>query len=146
VDNGAHRPAPGEVEMIREILEDCQKGFNGVGFNEVVLMVSNSVSTAEVYMMLDDVRFTEKGDVVTFMAPEGTHLHMYLDRIREVQFIHKMNEQGLPSYSVWFKDNDLEPILRIYLRKSDNDETNQPRHDLFMGLMDKYGDKVKVGG
>jgi hypothetical protein len=144
VDNEAQRSALGEAEMIRQILEECQKGLNGVGFNEVVLMVSNTVSTAEVYMVFDDLRFTEKGDVVTFMTQEDTHLHMYLDRVKEVQFIHKMNEQGLPSYSVWFKDQDLEPILRIYLRKSDNEETNQPRHDLFINLMEKYGDTVKI--
>ena len=113
--------------MIRQILEECQKGTDGIGFNEVVLMVSNTASTAEVYMMLDDVRFTEKGDVVTFMVSDGTHLHMNLEEIKEVQFIHKMNEQNLPSYSVWFKDENDEPVLRIYLRKSDNDETNQPR-------------------
>ena len=132
--------------MIRQILEECQKGTDGIGFNEVVLMVSNTASTAEVYMMLDDVRFTEKGDVVTFMASDGTHLHMNLEEVKEVQFIHKMNEQNLPSYSVWFKDENGESVLRIYLRKSDNDETNQPRHNLFMGLLEKYGETVKVAG
>jgi len=132
--------------MIRQILEECQKGTDGIGFNEVVLMVSNTASTAEVYMMLDDVRFTEKGDVVTFMVSDGTHLHMNLEEIKEVQFIHKMNEQNLPSYSVWFKDENDEPVLRIYLRKSDNDETNQPRHNLFIGLLEKYGETVKVAG
>jgi len=132
--------------MIRQILEECQKGTDGIGFNEVVLMVSNSASTAEVYMMLDDVRFTEKGDVVTFMVSDGTHLHMNLEEVKEVQFIHKMNEQNMPSYSVWFKDESGEPVLRIYLRKSDNDDTNQPRHNLFMGLLKKYGELVKVGG
>ena len=130
--------------MIRQILEDCQKGFDGTGFNEVVLMVSNTASTAEVYMTFDDLRFTEQGDVVTFMESDGTHLHMYMDRIKEVQFIQKMNEENLPSYSVWFKDQDREPVLRIYLRKSDNEETNQPRHDLFLALMEKYGDTVKI--
>lgn len=132
--------------MIREMLEECQKGTDGVGFNEVVLMVSNTASTAEVYMMLDDVRFTEKGDVVTFMMSDGTHLHLNLEQVKEVQFIHKMNEQDLPSYSVWFKDENNEPVLRIYLRKSDNYETNQPRHNLFLGLMEKYGETVKVAG
>ena len=132
--------------MIRQILEECQKGTDGIGFNEVVLMVSNTASTAEVYMMLDDVRFTEKGDVVTFMVSDGTHLHMNLEEVKEVQFIHKMNEQNLPSYSVWFKDENDEPVLRIYLRKSDNDETNQPRHNLFIGLLEKYGETVKVAG
>lgn len=130
--------------MIRQMLEECQKGTNGIGFKEVVLMVSNTVSTAEVYMMLDDVRFTDKGDIVTFMTDDGTHLHMNLEQISEVQFIHKMNEQNLPSYSVWFKDENQEPVLRIYLRKSDDEATNQPRHDLFLGLMKKYGDTVKI--
>ena len=132
--------------MIRQILEECQKGTDGSGFNEVVLIVSNTASTAEVYMMLDDVRFTEKGDVVTFMVSAGTHLHMNLEEIKEVLFSHKMNEQNLPSYSVWFKDENDEPVLRIYLRKSDNDETNQHRHNLFIGLLEKYGETVKVAG
>ncbi len=132
--------------MIQQLLEECQKGDNGVGFNEVVLMVSNTASTAEVYLTMNDVRFTEKGDVVTFMTPDGTHLHMNIDQISEVQFIQKMNQDDLPSYSVWFKDQNLEPVLRIYLRKSDDDATNQPRHELFMGLMKKYGETVKIPG
>jgi heme utilization ChuX/HutX protein len=141
----------GGVAMVRQILEDCQKGiegtgFEGTGFNEVVLMVSNTVTTAEVYMMFDDLRFTEKGDIVTFMAEGGSHLHMYLDRIKEVQLVHKMNEQGLPSYSVWFMDENRDPVLRIYLRKSEREETNQPRHELFMKLLEKYGNTVKIGG
>ena len=45
---------------------------------------------------------------------------------------------------MWFQDENDEPVLRIYLRKSDNDETNQPRHDLFMSLLEKYGDRLKV--
>ena len=132
--------------MLREMLEECQKGTEGVGFNEVVLMVSNTAGTAEVYMMMDDLRFTEKEDIVTFMDPDGTHLHLNLDLVREVEFIHQMNERNLPSYSVWFRDEELETVFRIYLRKSDNDETNQPRHDLFMHLLEKYGGKVQVNG
>lgn len=134
--------------MIRQILEDGQKGINGtegIGFNEVVLMLSNTVTTAEVYLMFDDLRFSEKGDIVTFMDPNGTHLHMYLDRIKEVKLIHRMNEEGLPSYSVWFQDENDEPVLRIYLRKSEQDETNQPRHELFMAMIEKYGNSIKIG-
>ena len=41
--------------MIQKILEQCQKGSHGVGFNEVVLMLYNSVATAEVYMNMDDI-------------------------------------------------------------------------------------------
>ena len=132
--------------MLRQMLEECQKGTKGVGFNEVVLMVTNTASTAEVYMVMDDLRFTEKEDIVTFMDTDGTHLHLNLDKIREVEFLHQMNERNLPSYSVWFRDAELETVFRIYLRKSDNEETNQPRHDLFMHLLEKYGNKVQVNG
>ena len=125
--------------MLRQILEECQQGFHEVGFNEVVLMLSNTAATSEVYMMLDDLRFSEDGNIVTFMAQESTHLHMYLDKVEEIRLIHRMNDEGLPSYSVWFMDENLDPVLRIYLRKSEDDETNQPRHDLFMALLDKYG-------
>ena len=130
--------------MLRQILDECHQGFNEVGFNEVVLMLSNTAATSEVYMMLDDLRFSEDGNIVTFMAEGGTHLHMYLDRIEEVKFIHRMNDEGLPSYSVWFMDNNQDPILRIYLRKSEEDDTNQPRHDLFMALIEKYGTTLSL--
>lgn len=130
--------------MLRQLLEECQQGFHQVGFNEVVLMLSNTAATSEVYMDLDDLRFSEDGSIVTFMAEGGTHLHMYLDRVREVRLQHRMNDQGLPSYSVWFMDENDDPTLRIYLRKSDNEETNQPRHDLFMALLDRYGTTVKM--
>ncbi len=133
--------------MIRQILEDCQKGFAGVGFKEVVLMLSNTVTTAEVYTMLDDLRYTEKGDIVTFMAEGGTHLHMHLNEVKEVRLNYtERNERGEPSYSVWFIDQNQEPVLRIYLRKSENQDTNQPRHELFMSLMEKYGQTVNIGG
>ena len=130
--------------MLRQMLEECQQGFGQVGFNEVVLMLSNTAATSEVYMMLDDLRFSEDGNIVTFMDEGGTHLHMYLDRIVEVRLQHRMNDQGLPSYSVWFMDDNLDPVLRIYLRKSEEEETNQPRHDLFMALLEKYGTTLEL--
>jgi len=126
--------------MIRQILEDCQQGFA-----EVVLMLGNEITTAEVYTLFDDLRFTDKGDIVTFMAEGGTHIHMHLDQIQQVRFIYRMNERKLPSYSVWFMDRDEQPALRVYLRKSDREETNQPRHDLFMRLKEKYGETVLIG-
>ena len=132
--------------MLRQILEECHQGFDQVGFNEVVLMLSNTAATSEVYMMLDDLRFSDGGDIVTFMADGGTHLHMYLDKILEVRFIHRMNDEGLPSYSVWFMDENKDPVLRIYLRKSDEEDTNQPRHNLFMGLIEKYGTSLSASG
>lgn len=130
--------------MLRQLLEECQHGFSQVGFNEVVLMLSNTAATSEVYMELNDLRFSEDGNIVTFLADGDTHLHMYLDRIKELQLQHRMNDQGLPSYAVWFMDGNDDPVLRIYLRKSENEETNQPRHELFMALVEKYGTAVKI--
>ena len=131
--------------MIKKILEHCQKGSNGVGFNEVVLMLYNSVATAEVSMDMDDVRFTDDGGTVTFMSENGTHLHMNLDMLKSVRFqFVEQNERGLPSYSVWFLDETQESVLRIYLRKSEIESTNQPRHDLFMELLGTYGESVQL--
>ena len=127
--------------MIRQILEDCAPGFA-----EVVLMLANDGATAEVYTMFEDLRFSETDNIVTFMAEGGTHLHMHMDEVKEVRFIHNTNEQGLPSYSLWFMDQGAQPMLRIYLRKSEKEETNQPRHDLFMSLQEKYGESLAVGG
>ena len=127
--------------MIRRVLEDCQPGFA-----EVVLMLANNGATAEVYTMFEDLRFTDEGNIVTFMAEGGTHLHMHMDEVKEVKFIHTTNAQGLPSYSVWFMDSDQQPMLRVYLRKSEKEESNQPRHDLFIKLRDKYGETLPIGG
>jgi putative heme iron utilization protein len=128
------------TSVVRQILEECQQGFA-----EVVLMVANPITTAEVYTMFDDLRFTERGNIVTFMAEGGTHLHMHMDQIKEVRFIYRMNERGLPSYSVWFIDRAEQPTLRVYLRKSEKEETNPLRHDLFMSLKEKYGETVPIG-
>ena len=125
--------------MLRQILEDCQQGFA-----EVVLMLSNSVTSAEVFTIFEDLRFSEDGNIVTFLAEGGTHLHTYMDQIEEVRFIYTVNRQSLPSYSLWLMGRDKQPVLRIYLRKSDKEETNQPRHDLFMGLRRKYGEIVRL--
>ena len=108
-------------------------------------MLSNQVSTAEVYTNLDDVRFSETGNIVTFMADNGSHLHMDLDKLSGLKFRYvEKNERGEPSYSVWFLDKDDESVFRIYLRKSEVDATNRPRHELFMGLIEQYGENVTV--
>ena len=125
--------------MLRQILEDCQAGFA-----EVVLMLSNPSSSAEVYTTFDDLRFTPDGKIVTFMAEGGTHLHLKLDHVRKAQFIFTMNQQGQPSYGLWFLAGEQEPVFRVYLRKSEKEETNQPRHDLFMALREKYGEIVPL--
>ena len=127
--------------MLRRLLEDCQPGFA-----EVVLMLSNSVTTAEVYTMFDDLRFTDDGEIVTFLAHGGTHLHLELDQVHQARFTFTINQQGLPSYALWLMDAEKQPVLRVYLRKSDREETNQPRHDLFMAMRQKYGELVHLEG
>ena len=125
--------------MLKQVLEDCQKGFA-----EVVIMVSNSATSAEVYTMFDDLRYTDDGAIVTFMTEGGTHMHLHMDQVKEARLVHTTNDQGLPSYSLWFLEENQEPVLRIYLRKSDDEATNQPRHELFMALLEKYGESLSL--
>ena len=125
--------------MLKQVLEDCRQGFA-----EVVIMVSNSATSAEVYTMFDDLRYTDDGEIVTFMAEGGTHLHLHMDQVKEARLIQTTNDEGLPSYSLWLMDAGQEPVLRVYLRKSDREETNQPRHDHFMGLIEKYGESFPI--
>ena len=125
--------------MLKQVLDDCQKGFA-----EVVIMVSNTATSAEVYTMFDDLRYTEDGETVTFMAEGGTHLHLHMDQVKGARLIQTTNDQGLPSYSLWLLDAEQEPVLRVYLRKSEQEENNQPRHDHFMGLIDKYGESFPI--
>ena len=40
------------------------------------------------------------------------------------------------------RDGDGNPAMRVYLRKSDDDATNPPRHSFFMALLDKYPEKI----
>lgn len=126
-----------ENQMLQQILEDCVPSFA-----EVVLMLSNEASSAEIFTEFKDLSFQD--NIVTFMDEGGTHLHLYMDQVKKAQFIHKNNEQGQPSYSLWLMDGEDQPLLRVYLRKSEKEETNQPRHDGFLGLMKKYGETVPL--
>ena len=130
--------SPTEGVNLRAILEECRDGQDGGAFNEVVVMLESAAASAEVYMDFDDLRFTPDGRVVTLMVPGGTHMHLDMSKIREAQFIHTTNDQGLPSYQLWMRDGDGNPAMRIYLRKSDDDATNPPRHAFFMSLLEKY--------
>ena len=130
--------------MLRTILEDCRDGMDGIGFNEVVVMLESTAASAEVYMDFDDLRFTPDGRIVTLMVPGGTHMHLDMSKIREAEFIHTTNDQGLPSYQLWMRDGDGNPAMRVYLRKSDDDATNPPRHNFFMSLLEKYPGKIAL--
>ena len=132
------------ASTLQNILEECRDGADGIGFNEVVVMLESTAASAEVYMDFDDLRFTPDGRIVTLMVPGGTHMHLDMSKIREAEFIHTTNDQGLPSYQLWMRDGDGNPAMRIYLRKSDDDATNPPRHEFFMGLLDKYPNRIAL--
>ena len=132
------------ASTLQSILEACRDGSDGIGFNEVVVMLESTAASAEVYMDFDDLRFTPDGRIVTLMVPGGTHMHLDMSKIREAEFIHTTNDQGLPSYQLWMRDGDGNPAMRVYLRKSDNDATNPPRHEFFMALLDKYPHKIAL--
>ena len=51
---------------------------------------------------------------------------------------------GLPSYQLWMRDGEGNPAMRVYLRKSDVDATNPPRHNFFMSLLEKYPEKIAL--
>ncbi len=96
-------------------------------------------------MNMDDIQFTDDGNTFTFMAENGTHLHMKLDLVKELRFqFTERNERGEQSYSVWFLDANQRSVLRIYLRKSEAETTNQPRHQLFMELLETYGESLQL--
>ena len=130
--------------MLQGILEECRDGVEGIGFNEVVVMLESTAASAEVYMDFDDLRFTPDGRIVTLMVPGGTHMHLDMSKIREAEFIQTTNDQGLPSYQLWMRDGEGNPAMRVYLRKSDIDDTNPPRHNFFMSLLDKYPGKISL--
>ena len=123
---------------LRAILEECRDGKDGGAFNEVVVMLESTAASAEVWMDFDDLRFTPDGRIVTLMVPDGTHMHLDMSKIREAEFIHTTNDRDLPSYQLWMRDGNGNPAMRVYLRKSDNDATNPPRHAFFMSLLEKY--------
>ena len=67
--------------------------------------------------------------------------------VKELRFKYtERNGRGLPSYSVWFLEENRDSVLRIYLRKSEAEATNQPRHELFMALLEKYGESLQLTG
>lgn len=129
---------------LRTILEVCRDGHNGGAFNEVVVMLESTAASAEVYMDFDDLRFTPDGRIVTLMVPGGTHMHLDMTKIREFEFVHTTNDRGLPSYQLWLRDADGNPAMRVYLRRSEFDATNPPRHEFFMSLLQRYPGPISL--
>ena len=133
-----------ERVTLRTILEECRDGTDGAAFNEVVVMLESTAASAEVWMDFDDLRFTPDGRVVTLTVPSGTQMHLDMSEIREAEFVQTTNDLGLPSYQLWLRDGDGNPAMRIYLRKSDVEATNPPRHQFFQSLLEKYPGPISL--
>ena len=141
------------IARLRRLLLDCSRGVNGapVGLAEAVVMVHNPAATVSVPATLENLRLVdgngndaENGDIALLATDGDGQCALQLSRIRQVEFLHRTLGNGMPSYAIWFRGDDLATVYRIYLRRSENPAHNPPRHRLFMDLIEKYGAKVTL--
>ena len=149
--NGSNPPA--NVDLLREILSDCSRGMGDapVGLAEAVIMVHNPAATVSIPATLDSLHFVDgsgqndpTGDIALLATDGDGQVALQLSRIRQVEFLYRQLRNGMPSYSIWLRDDDLATVYRIYLRRSENPANNPLRHRLFMDLTAKYGEKVTL--
>ena len=142
-----------DIDLMRDILRDCSLGLedNGVGLDEAVIMVHNPAATISIPATLAKMQFVDgngrvstEGDIALLSTDGDGQAALQLSRIRQVEFLHRTLGNGMPSYAVWMRDDDLATVYRIYLRRSENPDNNPLRHRLFMKLIEKYGDKVTL--
>ena len=153
VDNLCASNPRADVDLMRGILIDCSQGLAdpGVGLDEAVLMVHNPAATVSIPATLASLQFVDgsgmvhpDGDIALLSTDGDGQVALQLSRIRQVEFLHRTLGNGMPSYAVWMRDDDLATVYRIYLRRSENPANNPLRHRLFMDLIRKYGEKVTL--
>ena len=144
---------PANVDLLRQILSDCSRGMGDapVGLAEAVVMVHNPAATVSIPASLDSLQFVDgsgradpTGDIALLATDGDGQVSLQLSRIRQVEFLFRQLRNGMPSYSIWLRDDDLATVYRIYLRRSENPANNPPRHRLFMDLIDQHGEKVTL--
>ncbi|MDE0363355.1 MAG: (2Fe-2S) ferredoxin domain-containing protein [Chloroflexota bacterium] len=144
---------PVNVDLLRRILSDCSQGISDttVGLAEAVIMVHNAVATISIPATLDNLQFVDgsgraspTGDIALLATDGDGQAALQLSRIRQVEFMHRQLRNGMPSYAIWLRDDDLATVYRIYLRRSENPADNPRRHRLFMDLIERYGEKVTL--
>ena len=142
---------PADVSLLREILLRCSRGADGVGvgLNEAVVMVHNPAATMSIPATLADLQFVdgsgqprEDGDIAVLATDGDGRVALQLGRVRQLEFLQRTLGNGMPSYAIWLRDDDLETVYRIYLRRSENVAANPLRHELFMSLIATYGARV----
>lgn len=153
VDSLGGANSPADVDLLRGILMDCSQGLAdpGVGLAEAVIMVHNPAATVTIPATLANLQFVDgsgrvnpDGEIALLSTDGDGQAALQLSRIRQVEFLHRTLGNGMPSYAVWMRDDDLATVYRIYLRRSENPANNPLRHRLFMDLIQKYGDKVTL--
>ena len=149
--NGSSRSI--NLNRLRQILLDCSRGVDGsgVGLSEAVVMVHNAAANVSIPMTLSNLELAdgngqadEQGDIAVLVTDGDGRVALQLSRIRQLEFLHRTLGNGMPSYAIWLRDGDLETVYRIYLRRSENADSNPLRHALFMALVEKYGSVVNL--
>ena len=144
---------PADTDLMRRILHECSQpeGDANVGLDEAVIMVHNPAATVSIPATLANLRFVDgsgkdspSGDIALLATDGDGQVALQLSRIRQVEFLYRQLRNRMPSYSIWLRDDDLATVYRIYLRRSENPANNPLRHRIFMGLIEKYGEKVTL--
>ncbi len=141
------------LNLLRQILLDCSRGIDGggMGLNEAVVIVHNEAASVSIPSTLSNLEMVdgngqvaESGDIAVLVTDGDGRVALQLSRIRQLEFLRRTFENGMPSYAIWLRDGDLETVYRIYLRRSDDEDSNPLRHALFMALVEKYGSVVNL--
>lgn len=144
---------PADIDLLRRILSDCSRGMRDptVGLAECVIMAHNAAATVSIPASLDNLQFVDgngrvgaTGGIALLRTDGDGQATLQLSRVRQVEFLYRELRNGIPSYSVWMRDDDLATVYRIYLRQSENPANNPLRHRLFMDLIERYGEKVNL--
>ena len=144
---------PTDIDLLRRILWECSQGMGDstVGLAEAVIMVHNPAATVSIPATLDNLQFVDGSgkvsateDIAVLTTDGDGQVALQLSRVRQVEFLYRQLRNGMPSYSIWLRDDDLATVYRIYLRRSENPANNPLRHRLFMDLIERYGEKVTL--
>lgn len=144
---------PADIDLLRRILLNCSQGIGDstVGLAECVIMAHNAAATVSIPATLDNLQFVDgsgkvgaTGGIALLRTDGDGQATLQLSRVRQVEFLYRELRNGIPSYSVWMRDDGLATVYRIYLRQSENPANNPLRHRLFMDLIGRYGEKVNL--
>ena len=106
--------------------------------------VSIPVTLANLALLDGNGQEDQLGDIAVMVTDGDGRVALQLSRIRQLEFLHRTLGNGSPSYAIWLRDDNLETVYRIYLRRSNNADSNPLRHSLFLALMEKYGAVVNL--